>query len=214
MSVTNLPWRRIAAVAAVLSVALFFFGTASLNPPMSATDQEVIDWWNDSGNQTMAIVSMYAFMFAGLFFLIFVTYLRVRLSGSGQDASILSTLMFAAGVMFATMLAASGASRGLIAAAVKLQDEQVPGLDTLRFIPQFSYVFISAALLAAGLMIAATTALIFRTSALPRWLGWLGVVAALLLFIGTPILQGLLIPVLLIWTLAASVAVWRDAGPA
>lgn len=79
MSNSELPWGKLAAIAGLAFAILLFWGTASLNIPQEATDGEVVDWWSDSGNQTYVIISMYAFAFAGLFFVGFLSHLRARL---------------------------------------------------------------------------------------------------------------------------------------
>jgi len=68
-----------------------------------------------------------------------------------------------------------------------------------------------AGLLAAALTILATSVLILRGDVFGRWLGWLGLVAAGLIVVVTLGLgRPFAIPVVLIWSLATSVALWRD----
>ena len=54
-------------------------GTAILNIPLGASDQKLVAWWSDGGNQVTAIISMYTFVLAGLCFLAFLVQLRSRL---------------------------------------------------------------------------------------------------------------------------------------
>ncbi len=210
MSNSELPWGKLAAIAGLAFAILLFWGTASLNIPQDATDREVVDWWSDSGNQTYAIISMYAFAFAGLFFVGFLSHLRARLRAAEGGSGTLASVSFAGGMLFVALMTASGVARGLIATSVKVYDEPLPGVDVLRYVPLFSYGFTTVALLAAGLATAATSVLIFRTRAFARWAGWLGVVASILLLVGTVALGGLMIPVILLWTLAMSFEMWRD----
>ena len=184
-----------------------------LNIPESAADEELVAWWSDSGNQTTAVVSMYLFVLAGLCFLVFLVKLRSRLLAAEGGTGELTALVLAGGIVFVSMLFVAAASRGVIGFAVKspVNDESLPGPDTLRYLPQIGYAITgTGGLLAAALTMAATSWLIVRTSVFGRWLAWIGAVAAVLVVVASALLAGVLaIPALLVWALATSVALWR-----
>ena len=204
---------RVGAIAGLAFALLFFLGIAMLDIPQSATDQELIAWWSDSGNQLSAVVSMYLFVLAGLCFLVFLVRLRSRLLSAEGERGELSALVAASGVVFVSMLFVAAASRGVIGFAVKspANNESLPGADTLRYLPQIGYAVTgTGGLLAAAVMIATSSWLIVRTAVFGRWLAWLGAAATLLVIAATATLSGVLaIPALLIWALAASLAMWR-----
>jgi hypothetical protein len=204
---------KLGAVAGLAFAVLFFLGTAMLNIPQSATDQELVDWWSDSANQTTAVVSMYLFVIAGLCFLLFLVKLRSRLLAAEGGTGELTTLLVASGVVFVAMLIVAAASRGVIGFAAKspANDESLPGADTLRYLPQIGYAVTgTGGLLAAAVSIATLSWLIFRTAVFGRWLAWIGVLAALVVVVASIGLSGVLaIPAVLIWALATSVAMWR-----
>ena len=103
---------KLGAIAGLTFAFLFFMGTAMLNIPRGTSDAKLVAWWADSGNQTMAVVSMYFFAVAGIVFLLFLAKLRSRLlvgeSGTGE----LTSLVVASGAVFVAML--------LVAAAVAI----------------------------------------------------------------------------------------------
>ena len=204
---------RIGALAGLAFAFCFFLGVAMLNIPESAADEELVAWWSDSGNQTTAVVSMYLFVLAGLCFLVFLVKLRSRLLAAEGGTGELTALVLAGGIVFVSMLFVAAASRGVIGFAVKspVNDESLPGPDTLRYLPQIGYAITgTGGLLAAALTMAATSWLIVRTSVFGRWLAWIGAVAAVLVVVASALLAGVLaIPALLVWALATSVALWR-----
>jgi hypothetical protein len=207
---------KLGSVTGLAFALLFFVGVVMLELPKSASDQELVAWWSDGGHQTAAVVSMYCFVLAGFCFLVFLVTLRARLlvaeGGTGQ----LTTLVAASGAVFVAMLFVAAAARGVIGFAVKspVNDEVLPGPDTLRYIPQIGYaVTATGGLLAAAVTMGATSWLILRSAVFGRWLAWVGIAAALAIVLASALLAGVLaIPAVLIWAAAASVALWRAPG--
>jgi hypothetical protein len=206
---------RLGALAGLAFAILFLAGTAVLNIPLGAGDRKLVAWWADGGNQVTAIVSMYSFILAGLCFLAFLVQLRSRLLAAEGGAGAATSLVLVSGTVFVAMLFVAAASRGVIGVAIKSpgMDESLPGPDTLRYLPQTGYAALGAAgLLAAAVMIIASSWLILRTGVFGRWLAWLGAVAALLIVAANAALVGMLaIPVMLVWALATSAELWRGS---
>ena len=109
---------KIGALAGVAFAFLFLMGTEMLNIPLGASDQKLVAWWSDSGNQFTSVISMYSFVLAGLCFLVFLVHLRSRLLAAEGGAGTLTTLVVASGVVFVAMLFAAVASRGAIGYAL------------------------------------------------------------------------------------------------
>ena len=209
-----LPGRRAAALAGVAFAVLLFLGVAVLNPPVDATDTELVDWWSAHANQTAAAVSMYLFAAAAISFLGFLTHLSARIragAGGGQP----SQLTFAAGIVSATTLAVAAAARGVVGKATALNDQPLPGADALRYLSQLASATLGVlAMLSIAATILALSYAILRTGVLGRWLAWLGIIAAAaLLAVQTTFFGELAIPAVLIWTIAASIAIWRAPAP-
>ena len=54
--------------------------------------------------------------------------------------------------------------------------------------------------------------LIVRTAVFSRWLAWVGAAAAVIIVVANAALAGVVvIPAMLVWALATSVAMWRGA---
>lgn len=204
---------KLGSLAGLGFALCFFVGVAMLEIPRGASDQELVSWWSDSGNRITAVVSMYLFVLAGLCFLVFLVALRSRLLVAEGGTGELTTLVMVAGVVFVSLLCVAGACRGVIGFAVEspVNDESLPGPDTLRYIPQIGYAITgTGGLLVVAVSIAATSALIVRTAVFGRWLAWVGAVAVLVIVVAAIALSAVFaIPALLIWAVAVSVPMWR-----
>ncbi len=205
---SQVSWGKLAAVAGVLFVVLFVAGVLmSFNSPApDADDAEQVEWWSDSGNQTLVIVGGYLLTLAGLAFLAFSTGIRSHLRAlpGGEP---LGTAAFAASLVFVAMVLAAAMAFGQVAGAVKFGGTPLPAPDFLRMFPQFGAgLLLLAGGLSASFAIAATSWAILRTGAFERWLGWLGFVCAAILLLAV-----FFIPMvaLLVWVVAASVLLWR-----
>ena len=207
---------RLGALAGLAFAFLFFMGTAMLNIPHGVSDAKLVAWWADSGNQVTAVASMYLFVLAGLFFLLFLIKLRSCLLVAEGGTGELTSLVVVGGAVFVAILFVAAAARGGIGFALKSPgvNEPLPGADTLRYFPTIGYAALgTGGLLAAAVAIATTSWLIVRTAVFGRWLAWVGAGAALLIVVASVALVGMLaIPAMLIWVLAMSVAMWRGAG--
>jgi hypothetical protein len=208
---------RVAALSGVAFAIAYLIGTASLNAPLKGTDQKIVEFWSDPGNQMVSVISMYCFAIAGLLFLVFMSNLRAFLAGNGTASARLSELVFGSGLVFVVMLFVSGVARGVIGFGTKSHWAQpVPNADLLRYLPQISYAAGGLALLAAAVAVTATSLMILRGGAFGRWLAWLGFAVSMVIVVANGFLAGVaVIPALLIWALATSVAMWRTAtaGP-
>ena len=128
---------RVGALAGLAFAFLFFMGTAMLDLPHGVSDEKMVAWWQDSGHQVSAVVSMYLFVLAGLCFLVFLAKLRSRLLAAEGGTGELTSLVVAGGVVFVAMLFVAAAARGGIGLAIKSpgDDELLPAADTLRYFP-------------------------------------------------------------------------------
>ena len=132
---------------------------------------------------------------------------------SCEGSTRLSEIVFGSSLVFVVMLFVSGVARGVIGFGTRSHWPQpVPSADLLRYLPQLSYAAGGLALLAAAVAIATTSLMILRGGVFGRWLAWVGFVAALVVVVANVFLAGVaVIPAVLIWALAASVAMWRAA---
>src|SRR6478735_7953062 len=122
----------IGAIAGAAFVLLLFLSVASLDLPRGKPDQELQTWWADEGLRRASIVSMYLMLLAAPCFLVFLTRLCARLREVDVEDS-WNALVQGAGIVFVALLSVSAVTRGVIAQAVRFNDEPVPGVDTLRY---------------------------------------------------------------------------------
>ena len=199
------------ALSGVGFALLFFFSVFIVDPLRQATDQELLAWWSDSGKLRDSIISMYMLVAAGPLFLVFLVPLCQRLRSAGHSAESWSGLVFGAGVTFAALLAVTAFSRGIIAQSIRFSDEPIPGPDTLRYATALSQAaFGIGAIPFATIAVTTASAIIVRTGVLARWVGWLGlVVSAVSLILVILLIGALAIPLITLWTVAASFVIWR-----
>jgi hypothetical protein len=206
---------RLGSVAGLAFALFLFVGIAMLDIPQRASDQDLVTWWSDDGNQLAAVLSMYCFIVAGLCFLVFLAQLRSDLLAGEGGRGELTTLVVVSGGVFVAMLFVAAVSRGVIGFAAKspATDETLPGADTLRYLPQIGYAITgTASLLAVAVTIATSSWLILRTAVFGRWLAWVGIAAAAILVVASATLAGVyVIPVIYLWAASTSVAMWRAA---
>ena len=127
----------------------------------------------------------------------------LRRSEAGEVG--LSTLAFASGVVFVTMMFASGAAMTSVAASVEFGSTPVPDGEFARQLEQLGFVFLLLyGMLAVGVCVAATSVSALGTGVLPRWLAIAGLAVALVVgALGVFFLPMIL---LVLWVLAVSIA--------
>lgn len=210
MNISELIPGKVAALVGVAFVALMFVSLGWYSAPRGVSDAELVTWWSDSAHQRDVIISIYALVLGGIAFLVFLTAVRSRLAAAEGGNAPWSSLVFAMGVVFVALLFAAGAPRGVIAFAAKMSDEPLPGPDTLRYLPEMASTTIG---LFGGCVVAAaigvTSMLILKYGGLGRWLGWGGLVAAMGIAVLALAVGSIFFPVLFIWVLATSFALWR-----
>lgn len=199
---------RIAAFCGVAFAILFMLSVMAINVPHGGTDQEFIDWYADGGNRSASIISGYLMFGTAVTFIMLFSYLRDRLDQDGTGAG---NPVFAISLGAFGMLLAVAAMRGAIASAVTLSDEPLPGVDTLRYIPQIGSGFITFALLAMGVNLVVLFLAIRKTAALPAWFGVASSIFGLATIAGAVLAGPFAIPIVVLWAIVAAIAVFRSA---
>jgi len=90
------------ALAGVAFSVLMFVSTASVDPKVGVSDQELQTWWADSGNRNAFVISMYTLLLACPMFLLFISRLRTRLRAA--DVSGWADTVFAFGIVVTATL--------------------------------------------------------------------------------------------------------------
>jgi hypothetical protein len=201
-------WERWAPVAGIVFVVLFVAGTSLNNLP--STDEHtttIANYYNDKSNRAQIIIGSYLLVLAGVFFFWFLASLRVKLLAAEGAPGRLTSIVFGGGLVFVALLMAAAGSLMTVAADITFGGDQFLDADSARFLPQLAYpLLLIGGMFAAIAMIDAASVLIVRTGVLPRWIGWFGFVAAIVL-----LFAALFLPVvaLLLWVFFVSFALLR-----
>lgn len=195
-------WEPLAALAGVVAVILWVVGAVmqdSSNLPQE-TAEEMLIWFQAETGTLLA--SSYLWMLGSVFFLIFLGALRLRLLAREGPPAFFTAITFAAGT--ATAILTMLMPGGILAGAISENELTPDAALTLTFV---ELAFFGGAELSAALMLAAAAVVILRYRALPRWIGWVGLLFALLMLIPPIGWVGLLwgLP---LWTLVVAITLW------
>jgi hypothetical protein len=202
-------WGGIAFVVLVVGWAIVLIAVS--RPGADASPDEIRSFFGGDGDTGWLFLSSIFLGLAGLVFLPFLGSLRSILRRTEGGTGRLSAVAFGAGVVFTGLLFAKNSIDLGIAIAVEWQDAEVdPGAYQL-----LDGVFAGLLMhegVALGALIGATSVISLRTAVFPRWLGWSGVVVAILsvfslLLFGVPLILDL------VWVLAVSALIVQGAGP-
>ena len=194
----SLGWERAAAGAGVAFVALYI-AAFSLGIEVGRSDQAILDHYADSGARTREIAAFFVIAAAALAFLVFATAVRDVVERVSHPAA---ELAWAGAIGYAVLvLAGNAVSRAPAFASTESDFRLDP--DTRRLLEDAGLLLFASGTLAAILLVVAASFAALRHRALPRWLGWLGVVAAMIMPLGVAFVGFL---ALFVWVLAASTA--------
>ena len=175
---------RWAPIGGIAFVVLMVVGSMLISdvPAADATAQQIAGYLADSGNHARNIIGAYLWLIGALAFLWFLVRLRndIRRAEGGMGSR--SSLAFGAGVTFTAVWLVSGAAFVAVPYAIELMDAPISDPDLVRLLPSTGrLLLLHGAGFAALLVVLATSVAIFRTGVFPRWLAWLGIVAAIVL---------------------------------
>jgi hypothetical protein len=196
---------RWAPIGGIAFVALMVVGSFLIFdvPEADAPEQEIADYLADSDNLSRNIMGGYLWGIGAVAFLWFLTRLRSDLRRAEGGTGALTTLVFGAGVVFAAVWLVSAAITASVAFAVELNDAPVSDPDLVRVLPSMGgLVLLLGGGFAGALLLLAVSGAIFRTDVFPRWLAWLGIVAAIALL--PDLFYGNILP-LWVWVFIASI---------
>ena len=192
-------WERWSPVAGLLYALLFVIAIVT-TPDTGETNREIVAHYADDGNRTNDIVLTMLLAAASLAFIWFTGHLRAVLA-TASPGSALSSIAMVAGAASAALLAVAAATFGSISFTYGEADF-VLDPNTARLVGSIGYGIFVASMWCAGLLVVATSLVALRTRVLPAWLGWLGIVVALLL---VPAFMFFPVFALLAWVLVVSV---------
>jgi len=189
-------WSRWSPLAGALGVVCFIVAIAmyGTGPSSSDSDVQVISYFAKSSNQTKYLVAFYFFFAAFLLMLVFLASLRAVFVGVEGVLGWLTVLVYAGGVASAVLLLAANAFLAAPAITAKDTDRFVLNPNTFRFLNDTGYVFLVTGVMAAVLLVVATSLVALQTGVFPRWFAWIGFVVAL-----TLLLAFFFVPVFILW---------------
>jgi hypothetical protein len=177
-------------------------------PSYNSADEAVAEFWGDSGNRRVLLLADLALALGGVALLWFLGSLRVVLRRAEGEPARLATIAFAGGVALSALLFVKNAIDGGIALALEFEQGFTLDPDVFRAL---NAVFLGLLIhegLAAAVLIGASSLLVLRTGAFPRWLGWTGSAVALVC-LASWLIPGLPLILVLAWILAVSVLMLR-----
>lgn len=173
-------WERYAPWTGVLAVFLWVAGFLILMSPGTvaggASPEQVIEYHQT--NAGPVIGGSFIFMLGVLSFVWFLGSLAASLHAAEGGAGGMASTAFGGGLAMAVcalLLPSGGAAVALGAGTMS----PAAG-DVLRYMPAIFFIGVE---LFAVVLVGATALLTLRTAALPRWLGWVSLVLALVLLI-------------------------------
>lgn len=201
VALTGVAW----AVLAIVGL----FTSGGETPEGDASPAKVVSFYSSHSSEVKTSAVFFAVAF--LFFLLFCGTLRAFLRRNPANDS-LATLMLAAGVGVAVAAGIGGGIEVGIANNIHhLEPAAAQGANLVE-----NEVFLPV--LIAGFVFALCNGLaIIRGSQLPRWLGWVSIVMAILFVVPPVAIIALL--VLVVWSLVVSIFMFlryegRDGAPA
>ena len=198
---------RVAAGAAILFGVAMFWTVASVNVPHDASDAELLDWWQQSGNRLSGVISGLFAMCAAALIAVVANYVH-QLEVTRTSPLWRAFARSMAGAFTAAMLV-TAATRSVIGQLVDVMNEPLPSVDVLRYATALNYQVLGlAAMGALALTILATSVLALRTDAYARWAAWVGIgCGALMTGAAGAGYGGFTVPLAILWSVCLAIAI-------
>lgn len=196
-------WLGLAGIAFVI---LFLIGFAVIGNP-GDTGEEILAFYDES--RTRAIVAFFLFMLSGLAYVVFVAALRGVLARGEVEPRVWTGLGFGAGLVSAALMIV-GASP--VAALGDVAGDAGEGsAGAFDVVNSLSYPLITGGIAFSALLALALGVVALRTGVLPRWVGWVSIVAAPFILVAVMFIP---IFIFLLWVAIVSVALFLQPAPA
>ncbi len=181
----SMSWKQVTGWAGVANVVVFIVLIAVIGdgPGLSDSAAETREYFADNETQ-IALVGILSAVALGFLFLLFASGLRSLLGPADrEDEGVWSRLMFAAAVATSVMATAGTAFWTGVA-----QEDTLPVASdsTVKTIASIDTVIYFAIIpWAQAVFLLGASVVIVKSGVLPKWLGWFGLLIALVLAIGT-----------------------------
>jgi len=204
---SSLRTPRAAAAAGILFSLLLGLAIILINVSAPSNPATAGDWLTDPARRAAIAVALNLVPFAGIAFLWFIGVVRDRI-GQREDRFFASVFL-GSGLLFVAMLFAAAAFAGGLIADVTAGSASTPGPDTLALGRQVTSLLLHVyGMRMAAVFTVSTATITLRTKVVPRWIGMLGFVIAvvLLVSVGLTVWVELLFPA---WILLLSIEFLR-----
>jgi len=212
-AVSRWTFERGGGVAGLAATLLMLASTALTTVPDEgkSSDQQLVDFYSDSGTQYRVWVGALVGIVAAMLFLWFFVALRDRLARIEQSG--LPTLVLGAGLVFLVFALLAGlVGTALPASLVYSEELELTEFDALRVVLILGNHYLSgAAATIAAVVVFSSSFLARRHRLYARWLAWAGIVVAILMVPGM-LFAGFLLVGFMIWS--ALTSVWLVRGGA
>lgn len=201
--------RRAAQLTAALGIAhaalyILSYFLLQLTPGATASDAEIIRFYNSGEARRLILVGLYVMPFAGIAFLWYIVALRMWIGFSTRQISdLLSNVQLVSGIIFIGLLFTAGAASAATAASMEFVRGPVDPMMA-RQLPQLSSTILLVFAMRMAAMFVFTTSNIGRSAGiLPRWFVMVGFVVGLFLLLSASFSKVLAL-VFPVWVLVLS----------
>jgi hypothetical protein len=197
-------WAGISGLAAgAFFIPFVVLSAMTTEPSSGASRAEWRSYFLDGGNQDKAMIAAMLLGAAAFFFLPFLAGLRTRLQRAEGESGWLSTTAFAGGIGFIVFLLATAALGSAVLAAANYFDHYRVNVEVGQSLSSVTYMTITYAGVAGGVLVGAASIVALRTRVLPKWLAIIGCVVALIGFVSV-MTFGLSVGIEAVWLLVVS----------
>ena len=181
----SLAWNKVTGWSGIAFVVLFLISELSLadTPTLDTAATEVRQWFEVNSSQ-INVSQWGAGLSIGLFFLLFASGLYSRLGpADSANKGVWSRLSFAGAV---TLVAIAGAHSGFW--AVLSQENLLTSAsdETVKTLAAFETVMLTTVIaFSVAVFLLAASVVILQSRVMAKWLGWVGLVVAALLAVGS-----------------------------
>jgi hypothetical protein len=165
-------------VAAVFFIPFVVLSAMSSEPSDSASRAEWRSYYLDTGNQDKAQIAVMLLGAVAFFFLPFLAGLRARLRRAEGGSGWLSAAAFAGGIGFIAFLLVTAAASAAVVTAANYFDHYRVNVDIGQTLSAVTYMTITYAGVAGGVLVGAASLVALKTLTLPKWLAIAGFVVA------------------------------------
>ena len=182
---------------------VLFFTAFVLAGESGDTGSEVLEHY--TGQEGKQIVALFLLASSAIAYLLFVGALRAILATVEREPRPLSSLGFAGGIVTTCLLLVTAAVLGALTDAVGTAENP----EAYYIVNSTIYPLITFGIASSSLLALATGILTLRSGVLPRWVGWVSLVAAPIILIAI-----LFIPIFafLAWVAIVSVVLLMRSG--